>query len=144
MGGPKATANASVYQTWQTLVVGGILFLMIAFMLVVYFSNYLRRAIEGIAHIAQRLGSGETVNPIQTRISEIALVSEALADASNDRQKREEKIEFVMRELAHRTKNLITVVLSMVRQTSRNCSSIEEQTRLITDRVSGLAIPLIC
>jgi PAS domain S-box-containing protein len=56
------------------------------------------------------------------------------------RRKRDEAhIEFVMRELSHRTKNLITVIIAMVRQTWRQSADFTDFEAKFTGRLHGLA-----
>lgn len=56
----------------------------------------------------------------------------------SERQRYEEHIRLLMGEVNHRSKNLLTVVLSMARQTARDCTS-EEFVERFEQRLLGLA-----
>ncbi|WP_018690298.1 sensor histidine kinase [Ahrensia kielensis] len=140
--GPVATAQESVYDAWKILIFGSLFFAILSAVVFYLFSFYLRKSIRGIARMAKQLGTGEIVSPLASRISEIDTVAKALSDASFDRSQREDTITLVMRELAHRTKNLIAVVISMVRQSSRRANSTEEMTKTLIDRVMGLGFSI--
>ncbi|WP_026481175.1 sensor histidine kinase [Ahrensia sp. 13_GOM-1096m] len=140
--GPVAMAQESVYDAWKILIFGSLFFAILSAVVFYLFSFYLRKSIRGIARMAKQLGTGEIVSPLASRISEIDTVAKALSDASFDRSQREDTITVVMRELAHRTKNLIAVVISMVRQSSRRANSTEEMTKTLIDRVMGLGFSI--
>lgn len=56
-----------------------------------------------------------------------------------ERKARERHIEFLMRELAHRSKNLLAVVLAIAGQTARNSPNVEEFQRRFSQRVAAMA-----
>ena len=56
-----------------------------------------------------------------------------------ERKANEEQRQFLMRELTHRSKNLLAVVQSMARQTVRNSSTMEEFHSRFSARLMGLA-----
>jgi len=51
----------------------------------------------------------------------------------------ERQMELVMRELAHRSKNLLAIILSMAAQTARNSPALPEFNARFTERLQGLA-----
>ncbi|MGL5114862.1 MAG: CHASE3 domain-containing protein [Beijerinckiaceae bacterium] len=56
-----------------------------------------------------------------------------------ERKRHEEQAAFLMAELGHRTKNLLTVVQSIARQTAKNAPSLEAFRDEFVERVSGIA-----
>lgn len=56
-----------------------------------------------------------------------------------ERKAHEEHIQFIMRELSHRSKNLLAVVQSMVRFTARQSRTIEDFERELRGRVDALS-----
>lgn len=64
------------------------------------------------------------VGPLRARDGAFAGFASVVRDVS-ERKAREEQIAFLMRELSHRTKNLLAVVQSIARQTARNAPTIE-------------------
>lgn len=56
----------------------------------------------------------------------------------SERQRQEEHIRFLMQEVNHRSKNLLSVVISMARQTARDCSP-QEFVKDFSHRLLGLS-----
>jgi PAS domain S-box-containing protein len=56
-----------------------------------------------------------------------------------DRKLAEQHTELVMRELTHRAKNLLAVILSIATQTSRSTNTVEEFHERFSSRLQGLA-----
>lgn len=55
------------------------------------------------------------------------------------RKRQEEQLAFVMRELSHRSKNLLAMVQAMARQTARQSSKIEDFLAMFSGRLQALA-----
>ena len=108
--------------------------------LVGYFAaKHLRKSILEIASLAEEVGHGRIVAPLNSRIKEFNSFGIILSAASNERTEAERQIRFVMRELVHRTKNLMTVVLSMIRQTARNSQSVDGFRTSLEERIFSLS-----
>src|SRR5690606_23144711 len=88
---------------------------------------------------ARRLGAGEEVAAVDYPVAEIATVSAALAQASTDRRSAENEIRFLMREVAHRSKNQLTVVSSIAKQSARNARNFAGFQDSFQKRLAGLA-----
>jgi PAS domain S-box-containing protein len=58
----------------------------------------------------------------------------------SERKARERHIEFLMRELAHRSKNLLAVVQAIAGQTARNSPNVEEFQKRFSQRVFAMAL----
>lgn len=56
-----------------------------------------------------------------------------------ERKKAEEHIQFLLREMSHRSKNLLAVIQAIARQTARSSGTAEEFTRRFIQRLHGLA-----
>jgi hypothetical protein len=56
-----------------------------------------------------------------------------------EQKKREEQIEFVMRELSHRSKNLLAIVVAIANRTIRSCSDIQEFAPKFMKRIEAMA-----
>jgi PAS domain S-box-containing protein len=76
--------------------------------------------------------------PIRNADGELVGISEIAHDISQ-RKRNEEHMEFVMRELSHRTKNLITVIIAMARRTARQSGGFEDFEGKFAGRLHGLA-----
>ncbi len=131
-------AQGSILQTWRMLIFFGLIFALISGLALYFFSRTLTKAVQNISDMAHRVGEGEIVSPATSRIVEFDSVAKALSDASFDRNEREETITTVMRELSHRTKNLISVVLSMVRQSARRAQDSKVMIDTLINRILGL------
>lgn len=137
--GPVVTAQASILDTLAALIFGGIVLLALAIGSAIFVADRLGNSIRGIAQMAQGVGNGEIVSPIDSNISEIDMIAKTLSTASFDRNQAEEQIRLVLRELAHRSKNLLTVVLAIIRQIARRSKTVDEFRTEIEKRVGGLA-----
>src|SRR5262249_46456145 len=63
----------------------------------------------------------------------------ALSKASHELAERSAHAQFLMKELAHRSKNLLAVVNVMTRQTALRSGGIPEFERRLSERLQGLA-----
>jgi PAS domain S-box-containing protein len=76
--------------------------------------------------------------PIRNAEGELVGISVIAHDISR-RKRNEAHMEFVMRELSHRTKNLITVIIAMARRTARQSGDFSDFENKFTGRLHGLA-----
>ena len=137
--GPVSTAQASLANTWQNLIYGSIALLAVSLGIVLVAAHQLRSSIRQIAHVAERIGRGEIVSPEMTKITEANQVAIALSNASFDRAQAEERVHFILQELVHRTKNILSLVQAMLRQLARGTDSVDELQKAVSGRLSGLA-----
>ncbi|WP_240231342.1 sensor histidine kinase [Devosia lacusdianchii] len=96
-------------------------------------------SVRGLRRDAQRLGRGEPVAAKAYPVAEIAEVSAALAAASTQRQGAESEVRFLMREVAHRSKNQMTVIAAMAKQTARGADDVASYVQAFERRILGLA-----
>ncbi|QDY99279.1 histidine kinase [Nitratireductor mangrovi] len=137
--GPVRSGQASILESWGRLFVGGIALSVLSALAVLLLAFRLRRAIRQLSRMARKLGAGEIVSPAQTGMRETDLVAYALTEASFDRAQSEERTHFILRELVHRTKNMLAVVQSMMRQTARQSDSLEAFLPKAGERLEGFA-----
>ncbi|MGF1632064.1 MAG: sensor histidine kinase [Kiloniellaceae bacterium] len=137
--GPVATAEASLLSTWRQLIFGGIGLLALAVAAAIFLARQLRISVRSIADMAEQVGHGGMVAPIDTQILEVDTVAKALSAASVDRSQADDQIRLMMGELAHRTKNLLAVIQAMIHQTARRSTSVEDFQVAIGERIAGLA-----
>lgn len=136
--GPIDAAQASILTTWRQLIAGGAIFLTVGMLIAWLVGRQLRIPIRQIAEMAERIGKGEIVSPVQTKIREANQVAIALSNASFDRSQAEDRIHLILHELVHRTKNILTLVQAMMRQLARRDTTMEEFQQAISDRLQGL------
>jgi two-component sensor histidine kinase len=89
--------------------------------------------------MANRMGQGQIVAPIDTSVIEANQVAIALSNASFDRSQTEDRLHFVMNELVHRTKNLLALAQAMMRQLAKQAGTVEEFQAAVADRLDGLS-----
>lgn len=137
--GPMASAQASLMSTWRFLIYGGVTLLLVALIAVYALARQVRTTIRSIANMAERMGRGEIVSPVETSVIEANQVAVALSNASFDRSVTEDRLHFLMHELVHRTKNLLALAQAMTRQLARQTDSVDTFQRAVADRLEGLA-----
>ncbi len=96
-------------------------------------------SVRGLRLDAQRLGNGEAVFPRDYPVHEIAEVSQAIAEASTQRLASERDVRFLMRELAHRSKNQMAVIAAMAKQTAQGAADVPSYVASLERRIMGLA-----
>jgi len=96
-------------------------------------------SVRGLRRDAALLGAGKPVEAKPYAVTEIADVSHALALASQERQSAESQVHFLMRELAHRSKNQMTVIAAMAKQSARGAGDIAAYVQDFEKRLMGLA-----
>lgn len=85
---------------------------------------------------------GATDYVLKQRLARLpAAVTRALNEAREraERRRIEQQKDLLVRELSHRVKNNLAVVLSLIRRTGRNCKSVAEFEEKLVARVSALA-----
>jgi PAS domain S-box-containing protein len=104
----------------------------------------LRRGKSLRKDVLRRRKDGELLNvnvnvaPMYTEQGRLAGFSAIVRDIS-DRKKHEEHLRFVMRELSHRSKNLLAVIQAMARQTARSSSDLEDFEKNYSQRLQALS-----
>ena len=137
--GPADSLQGSFIELWKSLLAGSVIFLALIMLVVFVAAHHLRSAIRKIASMADRIGKGEIVSRERTKIIEANQVAVALSNASFDRAESEERIHFILQELVHRTKNILSLVQAMMRQLARGTNDVEEFQRAVSGRLAGLA-----
>ena len=136
---PTAVVQAPMNRSLRVLALGGLAIVAVGAILAWVLGRQISRPIRTLARDARRLGAGDTVEAVEYPVSEISVVSYALAQASRDRQAAENEIRFLMREVAHRSKNQLTVVGSIAKQTARHAKNLPAFQDSFQKRVQGLA-----
>jgi two-component sensor histidine kinase len=136
---PSSVISQPLMDAVWSLAVGGLLLAAIVVLIVYWVTLQIGRSVRGLEGDAKRLGTGAPVTARDYPISEIATVSSALEEASKRRQQAEVEVRFLMRELAHRSKNQMTVIAAMAKQTARGAESVPEFVQSFERRIFGLA-----
>jgi two-component sensor histidine kinase len=136
---PAAIISQPLLNAMLSLIAGAFLLLGLILAALYWVSRRIGRSVRGLARDARRLGAGEIVEAKPYPISEIAEVSDALAQASQDRQAAQSEVLFLMREVAHRSKNQMTVIAAMAKQTARGADDVASYVDNFERRIMGLA-----
>ncbi|WP_244467884.1 sensor histidine kinase [Nitratireductor soli] len=134
-----ASIEEPMRRSLRMLLVGGLLVIAIGTAAAWLLGRQIAGPVRRLARDARRLGAGEPVHAIDYPIAEVATVSSALAEAALDRKQAENEIRLLMREVAHRSKNQLTVVASMAKQTARSARTFASFQDAFQKRLYGLA-----
>ncbi|MGN6488556.1 MAG: sensor histidine kinase [Devosia sp.] len=136
---PRDVVARPLADAFWSLLAGGVLLAALVVLVVYWVSLQIGRSVHGLEADAKRLGAGQPVEARSFPIAEIETVSTALGDASRRRQAAEAEVRFLMRELAHRSKNQMTVIAAMAKQTARGADSVPDFVSSFEKRIFGLA-----
>nr|WP_274709151.1 HWE histidine kinase domain-containing protein [Nitratireductor luteus] len=135
----SSSVEQPMRRSLHMLVIGSLVIIAIGTGAAWILGRQIAKPVRRLAQDARRLGAGDPVEAINYPIAEVTTVSYALAQASLDRKKAENDIRLLMREVAHRAKNQLTVVASMAKQTARSARSLTTFQDSFQKRVYGLA-----
>ena len=136
---PVSLIEAPMRRTLWLLFGGSLIVLVIGAGAAMVVGRQITYPIRRLAADARRLGAGEPVAAVVYPIAEVSTVSAALAEAAKNRKQAENEIRLLMREVAHRAKNQLTVVSSMAKQTARHARSLPTFLDSFQKRLYGLA-----
>lgn len=136
---PTSVVRAPVVSAMRMLAFGGLAIVAVGIVLAWVLGGRITRSVRRLAADARRLGGGEHVEEGDYPVIEMAIISQALAQASEERRAAENEIRFLMREVAHRSKNQLTVVSSIAKQTARHARTFAAFQDSFQKRVQGLA-----
>lgn len=136
---PQSAVQQPLAEAFWSLLAGGILLSAVVVLIIYWVSLRIGRSVHGLEDDARLLGAGEAVPARPYPITEIATVSEALADASRRRKAAETEVRLLMRELAHRSKNQLTVIAAMAKQSAKLADSLPEFVAGFERRLFSLA-----
>jgi two-component sensor histidine kinase len=113
--------------------------LALGFGLAYVFGGFMARPITEATTAAAAVGTGKEVEALQSPLVEANALTAVLSNASSELKRRQEHAAFLMRELAHRSKNQLAVVRGMALQTARHSKDVEQFTAEFSQRIQGLA-----
>jgi PAS domain S-box-containing protein len=89
---PEAIANQPIVHSWFLVATLAVSFTLLSALLAYLFGRKISDPVRALVEGARKLGSGETVAPIRSSITEVRAVGEALARASETRQRMERSL----------------------------------------------------
>jgi len=143
---PREVLEAPVWKASRLLLMLAGLALAGSIIVAYFTGRLIRKPTAMLLSAANQLGRGEPVEFEHTSMQEANVVGEALKQASIEIQSREASLRdtevqrrFVMRELSHRSKNLLAVIQAMVGNSLRMSPDPEQFKASLTERLAGLA-----
>ncbi len=134
---------------WDTILIAGLAggaTTLLSLLLAVWAARRIARPIEQIEQGTHALMLRRTITFTNTGLPEADRTLDALASTARvfeqhdrERDEREAHVRLIMRELSHRSKNLLAIVLAIARQTSRHTASFEEFESRFNSRIQALA-----
>jgi two-component sensor histidine kinase len=103
------------------------------------FGGFMARPLDAATTAAAAVGLGKAVEPLKSPLVEANTLTAALSAASLELKLRQEHSEFLMRELAHRSKNQLAVVKGIALQTARQSGTVDQFVEQFGQRIQGLA-----
>lgn len=128
-----------MFRTFRLLLLGGVGMIAVAAFVAWVLGRQIAKSVQRLAADAHKLGAGEDVIATTYPVRELNAVSSALADAATERRASEAEIRLLMREVAHRAKNQLTVVSSLAKQSARNAKDVADFSESFQHRIMGLA-----
>jgi two-component sensor histidine kinase len=142
----KAVFEAPIRRTVVIAGLAGALATLIAVLIAVWAARRIAAPIEQIEQGTHALLRREQITIPKTGVAEVDRALDAFVAAAGtleqhekDRDEREAHVRLIMRELSHRSKNLLAIVLAIARQTSRTTSNFEEFEQRFNARIQALA-----
>jgi two-component sensor histidine kinase len=135
----SSDVDAPVFWSFLWLSAGAVLFAAFAVAGSTLIARVLAQGVTMLARDARLLGEGRPIAAREHMITEVETVSQAIADAAQARAKAENEIRFLMREVAHRSKNQLTVIQSMLNQSVTSAESRQDFAETFRKRIAGLA-----
>lgn len=135
---PTELLDSRMVQSRTTILTAVAVWLCAALLAAVLLSVSISRAIASTARIGEALKAGRAVSIPPSFVSEIDDVRDHLAGAAAERIRRDERLELLLREMAHRAKNQLALAVSLVGLSARGASSAAELKEDLTARLLAL------
>ena len=136
---PTAVVEGPLRSTLVWLLLGAIAIVSLAAAAAALIARQIARSVRGLAHQARAMGTGADIVAVAYPVRELAAVSQAMAEAAAKRKQAETEARFLMREVAHRSKNQLTVISAMAKQTARGAGTVDQFVEGFQNRLYGLA-----
>jgi two-component sensor histidine kinase len=142
----KALFEAPIHSTILIAGLAGVAATLLSLLLAVWSARRIARPIEQIEQGTHALALRRTMTFSHTGLPEadrtldaVATTAKVLEQHDKERDDREAHVKLIMRELSHRSKNLLAIVLAIARQTTRHSRSFEEFESRFNSRIQALA-----
>lgn len=136
----QAVIEAPLREAWMLFALGAAVLLALAFFLAASAAHKLHANVDALVESAEKLGRGELLPHQSCDTREFQRIHDALVSASIERERNEERRHLLLRELQHRTNNLLAVIASIARRTLLDDGrTMEEARNALLGRLQALA-----
>jgi two-component sensor histidine kinase len=142
----RTVFEAPIHQTVLVAGLAGGATLLLSLLLAMWSARRIARPIEQIEQGTHALMLRRAITFSSTGLPEADRTLDALASTARvfeqhdrERDEREAHVRLIMRELSHRSKNLLAIVLAIARQTSRHTTSFTDFETRFNSRIQALA-----
>ena len=146
LAAPVSLFEAPVRRTAIAAALWGLAATLLSLALAIFASGRIAEPIEQLGVGTHSLSERRALAFERTGVPEVdrvlhvlATTSQTLIEHDRERDRHEQHTHLIMRELSHRAKNLLSVILAMARQTGRESSNLAEFQDSFAARVQALA-----
>ena len=125
-------------RSWTTVLTVIVGWLGAALISAVVLSASISRAIASTARVGEALEAGREVEIPPSFVAEIDEVRNYLAGAAAERIRKDERLQLLLREMAHRAKNQLALAVSLVGLSARSAGSVAALKEDLTGRLLAL------
>lgn len=136
---PAAVIEAPLWNSLKLLLAAAAGLLVLTGLLALVFARVVSRPMHRLAGQARALGRGEALADLNSAVREVNEVSRTLVTAAVERKRSEDQVRFLMRELSHRAKNQLAVVVAMARRTVERSEDMADFEKVFSERLMALA-----
>lgn len=136
---PAAVIEAPLREAWVLFAIGSAVLLVLALVLATSAARRLHDNVDVLVASAEKLGRGEPLPEHKFATREFQHIHDALAHAAAERERNEQRRYLLLRELQHRTNNLLAVIASIVRRTLLDGRTMAEARETLLGRLQALA-----
>lgn len=136
---PAAVVEAPLREAWVLFGLGSAVLLALALALATTIARRLHDSVDLLVGSAEKLGRGDPLPTHQFATREFQHIHDALVSAAAERQRSEERRHLLLRELQHRTNNLLAVISSIARRTLLDGRSMCDARDALLGRLQALA-----
>ncbi len=135
---PTAILEGPLRRSWELFATGIVALLLVSLAAAWVFGRMMARPMDVVRADATAFGHGAVVPERHFGLREANEVSAAFRAAALERQRQDAHLKLLVGELSHRTKNLLTVMQAMVRQTKARSGSLDDFESRFGGRLLGL------
>ena len=136
---PTAVIEAPLREAWLLFGLGSAVLLVLALVLATSVARRLHGNVDVLVASAEKLGRREPLPERKFDTREFQHIHDALADAADERERSEQRRQLLLRELQHRTNNLLAVIASIARRTLLDGKVVSEARESFLGRLQALA-----